>query len=138
MLHRNHWVTRAEGSEGFFNEALGGPPKTYKSIFVDCDEAILERIARERFAPELTNLRMAMRRYAVVRREAFQEELGVSSPAACGSLMTVMLTCHELVSGVYSLRAKGMGSEATVKMATFVSLDRRLTFESVATATALN
>jgi short-subunit dehydrogenase len=138
MLHRNHWVTRAQGSEGFFNETLGGPPKTYESIFVDCDEAILERIAHEKFAPELADLRMAMRRYAVVRREAFNEELGVLSPGACASVLTDMLTCDELVSGVYSVRAEGTGSEAPVKMATFISLDRRQTFESVATATALN
>jgi short-subunit dehydrogenase len=138
MLHRNHWVTRAGGSEDFFNEALGGPSKTYKSIFVDCDGAILERIAREKFAPELANLRTAMKRYAIVRREAFEEELGVLTPTACGSVLTDMLTCHELVSGVYSLRAEGMGSEVAVKMATFASLDRRLTFESVATAPALD
>jgi len=127
-------VTRAGGSEDFFNEALGGPPKSYKSVFVDCDEAILERIAREKFAPELANLRTAMKRYAIVRREAFEEELGVLTPTVCGSVLTDMLTCHELVSGVYSLRAEGIGSEVAVKMATFVSLDRRLIFESVAKA----
>jgi short-subunit dehydrogenase len=138
MLHRNHWVARAGGREDFFNETLGGPSKAYESIFVDCDESILERIAREEFTPELENLRMAMRRYTAVRRATFEEQLGVLSPAACASVLTDMLTCPDLASGVYSPRANGFGSVAAIKMATFVSLDRRPTFESVATATALD
>jgi len=137
MLHRNHWVTRVGGNEDFFNEALGGPSKTYKSIFVDCDESILDKIAREKFSPELESLRMAIRKYTAVRREAFREELGVLSPAVCASVLTNMLTCDGLVSGVYGVRAEGIGSEAAVKMATFVSLDRRQTFESLATAKKL-
>ena len=138
MLHRNHWVTRAGGAEDFFNKALGGPPEIYKSIFIDCDESILERIAREKFTRELENLRMAMRQYIVVRREVFKEELGVLSPAACARVLTDMVTSHELVSGVYSLRKEGMGNDVAVKMATFINLDRRLTFESLATATAFS
>jgi short-subunit dehydrogenase len=138
MLHRNHWVTRAGGSDNFFNKALGADPKIYKSIFVKCDEVVLERMAHEKFAPELANLRIAMGRYRGVRRAAFLEELGVLSPTACGSALTDMLTCRARGSGVYSLTAEGTGSEAVVKMATFVSLDRRLTFESVAAGILLN
>jgi short-subunit dehydrogenase len=133
MLHRNHWVTRAGGTEEFFSVTLGGPPKIYRSIFVDGDESILERVARQKFSPELRDLREAMKRYRAVRREAFEEELGVLSPGACASVLTDMLTRRDLVSGVYSLMPNAAGTEAIVKMATFASLNRRLTFESVAT-----
>jgi hypothetical protein len=137
MLHRNHWVAKAGGKEDFFNEALRGLPETYQSIFVECDESRLERFAREKFSPELENLRMAMRRYIAVRREAFKEEPGVLSTTACASVLTDMLTRHKLLSGVYSLRAQGAGSELEVKRAAFSSLDRRPRFESVATTMAL-
>jgi len=133
MLHRNHWVTRAGGLENFFNQAFDGPPRTYESIFVDCDESTLQKFAREKFEPELENLRLAMGRYKDVRSEAFNEDVGVLSKATCAGVMTDMLMGREMVSGVYSLTADGIGRELTVKRATFATLNRRLTFESIAT-----
>jgi NAD(P)-dependent dehydrogenase (short-subunit alcohol dehydrogenase family) len=138
MLHRNHWVTRAEGPETFFNEAFNGPLETYESIFVYCDDSSLEKFARKNFEPELENLRLAMGRYKDVRSEAFKEDLGVLSKASCAGVLTDMLTGHEMVSGVYSLTAEGMGRELAVKRTTFDSLNRRLPFESVATTIPWN
>lgn len=137
MLHRNHWVTRAGGSEDFFNDTLSGPREAYKSIFVDCDESTFERVARKSLGTKNAKLQTALSRYSTVRREAFNEELGVLDPDAFAGVLTDLLTSDKLASGVYGFRATEMG-EVSVKMATFASLDRRLTFERVASIPDLN
>ena len=137
MLHRNHWVKKAKGSEEFFEKILEGPRERYRSIFVDCDQAVLETAAHGELPADVEAFRIAMRRYRAERKEACAAELGVLSAESCGSVLASILASAESESGVYMLRAGAEGKGVLVRMATFRSLDRGAAFKSAAKGVAL-
>jgi short-subunit dehydrogenase len=137
MLHRNHWVKKAKGSEEFFQRILDGPRERYRSIFVHCDQATLENAAHDEFRADVEALRIAMRKYRAQRKEACAAELGVLSAECCGSVLASILVSAQSQSGVYMVRAGAEGTGVLVTMATFKSLDRGRVFKSAAKGVAL-
>jgi short-subunit dehydrogenase len=136
MLHRNHWVRKAGGSEEFFKKVLGGSRDSYRSIFVCCDEAALEAAASEESPREAESLRVAMQRYRAKRSAAYAGPLGVLSSEDCAGALARVLMLDHLESGVYMPVQKSEGAEIVVKMATFRSLSRRCTFDCAAKVVA--
>lgn len=137
MLHRNHWLTRASGNRRFFDTVVGADRSTYRSVFVDCDQATVAQIAREKFAAESDGILSAMREYAAIRRESMSDHLGLLTPQACAEAMAYIFSHTRLPSGVCSITAKQGEQQPHVRMAQFSALDRRATFESVATRVML-
>jgi len=124
MLHRNHWVTKARGSEKFFDRVLSGPRDKYRSIFVQCDEAAVDDAAREWCAAEKTAVRMAMTKYMAARSQAYSKDVGVLSPESCAAKLVDMLLSDELESGVWMLTCGSESDVVRVKTVPFSKLDR--------------
>jgi short-subunit dehydrogenase len=125
MLHRNHWVMKAMGSEQFFERILNAPTETYKSIFLSCDDATLECAAQDEFASDMRNLQMALARYRAVRAEASER---IVKPEACAAAIADIVVADSSKPGVYVLTADDKAGKVKVKMAPFSEMDRRRIF----------
>ena len=120
MLHRNHWVSRAGGSEEFFDKVLKDTRDRYRLIFVNCDESPLET----------QELRDSMSRYRKERHATCVGTLGILAPEACATAVVDVLMSPEAESGVYGLTADEKGSVAALTMVRFSELDRSQPFNS--------
>lgn len=101
MLHRNHWVTKAGGSEEFFDKVFRGGRKLYREIFIECNEDAV-RAATAEFASSRAEIVAAFEKYRVARQEAFRKDLGVLPPEDCGEMLIKMLVEPERYPcGVY-------------------------------------
>jgi NAD(P)-dependent dehydrogenase (short-subunit alcohol dehydrogenase family) len=130
MLHRNHWVKKAGGSEQFFDLVLQRTRHEYESIFLGCEENTLTRVAREQGVDSMGELQEAMGRYRSERANAKVAELGVMSPADCAAALVDTALSDDRGSGVYLIgieRERG----PFIRMSTFESLDRNRLFLSV-------
>jgi NADP-dependent 3-hydroxy acid dehydrogenase YdfG len=132
MLHRNHWVKKANGSETFFEEMLRGPRERYTSIFVRCDETALDLAAGDGHRFEAESLRLAMARYEAERRAAFSGELGVLGVEACGRILADIVESNDLPSGVYINLPAQKGARLVLSMVPFRDLDRARAFRAAA------
>jgi short-subunit dehydrogenase len=130
MLHKNHWVRKAGGSEDFFQEVLSGPRSTYRAIFVDGDEAVFETVVVEKAPSRLENMCRAMAEYRRVRSQQFAEEPGVTKPQDVAKALVGLLTSRYSESGVYRITTRSMTGETVMEMADFSSLDRRDIFRA--------
>lgn len=127
MLHRNHWVTKAHGSEEFFEKVLSGPRDKYRSVFMQCDEAALDDPALGCCTTEKAALRVTMTNYRASRSGAYSEDVGVLSAESCAAeMVSRLLTCRSR-SGVWMLTSGGAGI-VRVKTVAFSKLDRRAMF----------
>jgi NAD(P)-dependent dehydrogenase (short-subunit alcohol dehydrogenase family) len=131
MLHRNHWVKKAKGSEQFFDAVLRGPRAEYESIFLRCESRTLIKVARRRPATETVKLHETMNVYRVERSNAQLARLGVLSAGSCAAVLVDTELCHERGSGVYLIGTSQNG-EPFIKMTTFDALDRNRLFLSLA------
>jgi short-subunit dehydrogenase len=124
MLHRNHWVAKAGGSESFFDKMLDGPADEYESIFLHCEEAALERVARAESGSGAGPLKDVFARYRDERRKAREREMGVLDPQVCATAVVDRIMLSDSESGVYVLRADQGGTGLVCEVAAFSSLDR--------------
>ncbi|MGA7401423.1 MAG: hypothetical protein WBW38_15465, partial [Candidatus Sulfotelmatobacter sp.] len=131
MLHRNHWVNKANGPEEFFDLTLRGDREEYESIFLRCEENTLIEVARRRSGNLVGESQEAMARYRTERAKSQVAELGVMSAADCAAALVDIDLSSVSAPGVY-LIGKKWGKRAFIKMASFESLDRNQLFWAVA------
>jgi hypothetical protein len=128
MLHRNHWVSKARGSELFYNGVLASSRETYSSIFVDCSHEALETAARAESTVERKSLQRTMAQYEEARRRAFLGDMGVISPETCASALTEIIQTINSESGVYLITCPHQPGTPSIKFAPFSAMDRRKSF----------
>jgi hypothetical protein len=128
MLHRNHWVNKAHGSEGFFTKILDGSRVIYRSIFVDCNEETLKKIAQEEPAVDSADLINVMTSYKAARLAAFSSNIGLLTPEACAGTLVDTLASTQSSSGVYLLTPSDSSTRAAVEAAPFSELKRELSY----------
>ena len=104
MLHRNHWVIKANGPERLFYKLLQGNPNNYKRIFIEGDQAALLLATRDCAASETDTLYEVFLRYKAARERAIKERLGVLSPKECARAIIDVVEDEASRSGVYLLR----------------------------------
>jgi NAD(P)-dependent dehydrogenase (short-subunit alcohol dehydrogenase family) len=78
MLHRNQWVTKAGGSEQYYEFVSSRPASEYAAVFRECDLETACRLAAEGCFDVATTIE-AFGRYVTVRQDLFAQECGVHS-----------------------------------------------------------
>ena len=131
MLHRNHWVNKAKGSERLFEEILRGPREQYEAVFLRGEASTLIECAQQRGANEVDRIKEAMVLYGMRRSETKVARLGLLSAASCAQVIVDTESCDQRGSGVY-LIGNGQNGNPFVKFADFDSLDRYRLFLTVA------
>lgn len=131
MMHRNHWVNKAGGSEDFYDRLLEADSSAYRSIFVDCDDAAVQAAARTYLPAGAQGVLRTMTGYRRVRSKQFDEELGVLSPAECAEGLVQIISKSGWGSGVFMMRPPKRGKRLSIAFAPFTELSRRQLFDSV-------
>src|SRR5205823_6536153 len=114
MLHFNHWVKKARGSEKLFAYVRDGDRKQYEAIFIGCDEDVLAKVVA-RCGVDVDEGTRTLEKYTVARRDAFNSALGVLSVETCARMLCSIATkADEYPSGVYLAYApNGTGPKLT-------------------------
>lgn len=127
MLHRNHWVTKSQGSAEFFQRIFQANAEIYRAIFIDCDESVFRREASA-YTFELDKLLEVFEKYCSIRLESFEKEPGILRPEDCASTLSNLITQPDLYrSDVYL--ACAISGRGTLRMMEFSDLSRLDVFE---------
>lgn len=110
MLHYNHWVVKAGGSEAEFGRLKAAPRDMYRSVLVDCSDKSLHSLFRYG-KHEAMALQQQFERYKEARAEAHLGALGIISPEDCAQVIHDLVTdSKNHQSGVYLVGRRQNGS----------------------------
>jgi hypothetical protein len=130
MLHFNHWVKKANGSEKLFAHVRDGNRSQYEAIFIRGDEEVLAEAAA-RSGLDVGEARRTLKRYVIARQEAFDSPLGVLGVETCARMLCSIVTDpQEYPSGVYLAYAPS-GGPPKLLFAQFSQLTRLEILEAV-------
>jgi short-subunit dehydrogenase len=131
MLHRTHWVYRADGNPDFFDQIYLKRSEQYKSVFVDCDPISIREEAVA-YSLEALKLLEAFEKYCKHRAFAFQTQDGILDPHSCArALVEIMSQPTRYEPGIY-LATSPASAGLHVRMLPFLDLIRRRLFEAKA------
>ena len=130
MLHFNHWIKKARGSEKLFECVREGDRNQYEEIFIHCNADAL-REASIRYGVSVDEAVRTFKKYVVARREAFDSALGVLSVDVCARMLRALVTNpDEYPSGVYLAYAPN-GTAAKLLFTEFSQLSRLAIVEAL-------
>jgi hypothetical protein len=131
MLHRTHWVYRANGDPDFFDQIYASPPERYKAIFVHCDAGSIQEEVVSR-SSDKSKVLESFAKYCAHRKRAFHMEGGVLEPSLCAKAVVSILTePTRYQPGIY-LATSPADKGIMVQMLPFLALNRRRLFEAQA------
>lgn len=123
MLHFNHWIKKARGSEKLFECVRDGDRKQYQAILIRCDEGVVLEVAT-RCGVDVGEATRTLEKYAVARREAFDSALGVLGVETCARMLCSIVSNPDgYPSGVYLAYAPN-GTGPRLTFAEFSQLSR--------------
>jgi short-subunit dehydrogenase len=122
MLHRNHWVVKAQGPEALFNDIKSADRDLYRAIFVDCSEEVFRKMIEGR--SNSLELLEYFQAYKAHRQVTALSELGILNPEECSDLLWTLVSEPERsFSGVYLVGHPPKG-DISVEYAEFDKVDR--------------
>ena len=130
MLHFNHWVKKAGGSEKLFSNVRGGDRHQYDAIFMRCDQRVLRNVAAA-CGLDPAEAEQTMLKYAEARKGAFAGSLGVLRVDTCARMLTALVRNPDhYPSGVY-LAFAPYGAAPRLTEAGFRELSRLKLIEAI-------
>jgi short-subunit dehydrogenase len=127
MLHHNHWVVKAGGSEPLLDKLKAGNRDTYRKVFMQCLESELKREA-ETLGLAIDDCLERFDVYKAQRRNAEFSELGIAEPNDCAKAIVDLITSPDRYdSGAYVARKK-RGQTFSVSVCGFAELSRYKAF----------
>jgi short-subunit dehydrogenase len=136
MLHRTHWVHRANGDPDFFDQIYLNRPERYKSIFVHCDEISIQEEAVIR-SLDTSRILEAFAKYCEHRKLAFHTADGILDPHLCAkTVINILSEPTRYQPGIYFATSPA-NTGLKVQRLPFSTLIRRRLFEVEAQAELL-
>lgn len=133
MLHRTHWVYRANGDPDFFDQIYVNWPERYKLIFAHCDAGAMQEEAIRR-SLDTSKVLESFAKYCEHRERAFNMEDGILKPNLCAkAVVNILSESTRYQPGIY-LATSPADTRLKVQMLPFSVLNRRRLFEAQAQA----
>lgn len=122
MLHRNHWVSKENGSPEFFDYVRTREANLYEDVFIRCDDAAFADVTS---SSQMDNIGLAevFARYKKRRAEQFNDGVGILRATDVADRIVEVLADNKSYSdGVYILTAPS--GEMQMKRLSFTEVIR--------------